>query len=453
MNLILVGLHTYVLSTASYSENTSFYVYAAFANVFLTYGMETAFFRFYNKKKNNKKVFTTLLISLSSTSLLFFTLIMFFKEPVAQWLDINPDRLQILLGILLFDTLAVAAFVLYRIQRKAIKFAIIKIINIAIYVALNFFFLWAVPKYNIDLPNWLQQPKVLYIFIANLFASIIVFLLILPSYLKHKIEFDKILFKQMLWYGLPIMVSGIAFVINENLDKLMLLNFLGKDIMGAYSGCYKLTVFLTLFIQAFRMGVEPFVFNQAKADNAKESYAIVLKFFVIFASLGILFVTAFLDIFKEILIRNENYWIAIKIVPIVLLANWCLGVYHSLSVWYKLTDRTYYGMYISILGAIITVVFNYLFIPKYGFIAAAYTTLIAYGTMMIISYFIGQKFYKIPYDVSRLISYLISALILSFVCLYLFPQLFIVKIASILVYLGIIVIFERNSIKTILNKQ
>ena len=452
MNLILVGLHTYVLSTASYSENTSFYVYAAFANVLLTYGMETAFFRFYSKEKNNKKVFTTLLISLSTTSILFFISAVIFKDSIAHWLNITSDRLQILLSILLFDTLAVAAFVLYRIKRRAIKFAVLKIISLIIYMALNFFFLWAIPKYEIQLPNWLQHPKVLYIFIANLVASASVFLLVLPSYLKHKIQFDPTLFKQMLWYGLPIMISGIAFVVNENLDKLILLKFLGKDTMGAYSGCYKLTVFLTLFIQAFRMGVEPFVFNQAKADNAKESYAIVLKFFVIFASLGILFVIAFLDVFKEILIRNENYWVAIKIVPIVLLANWCLGVYHSLSVWYKLTDKTYYGMYISIFGAIITIVFNYFFIPIYGFIAAAYTTLAAYGTMMLVSYFIGQRFYKIPYDVYRLIGYLISALILSFICLYLFPKILIVKITCILVYLSIIVIFERNSIKIILNK-
>ena len=452
MNLVLVSLHTYVLSTASYSENTSFYVYAAFANVFLTYGMETAFFRFYNKEKDNSKVFTTLLLSLTTSTIAFFLATHFYKEGIANWLNISVERLQILLSIILFDTLSVAAFVLYRIQGRALKFALIKIIALTIFISLNFFFLWAVPKYNIDLPSWLQHPKVLYIFIANLVSSIAVFVLILPSYVKEKIQYDFSLLKRMLKYGLPIMISGVAFVINENLDKILLLDFLGKDIMGAYSGCYKLTVFLTLFIQAFRMGVEPFIFNQAKTTNAKESYAMVLKFFVIFASLGMLFVIAFLDIFKVLLIKNENYWIAIQIVPIVLLANWCLGVYHSLSVWYKLTDRTHYGMCISILGASITIVLNYIFIPIYGFIAAAYTTLAAYGSMMLLSFFIGQKMYKIPYDISRLISYLVISLLLSAVCLYALPKVFIVKVVAILVYLGIIVIFEKNSIRAILKR-
>ena len=452
MNLVLVSLHTYVLSTASYSENTSFYVYAAFANVFLTYGMETAFFRFFNKEKDNPKVFTTVLVSLITTTILFYLATFIFCETIAIWVKMPVERLQILLGILVLDTLAVAAFVLYRIQGKALKFASVKILSLFVTVFFNFYFLWAVPKYGIELPNWLVHPKVLYVFIANLIASGFVFLLILPTYLKHKIQFDSALFKRMLTYGLPIMISGVAFVINENLDKLILRDFLGKDIMGAYSGCYKLTVFLTLFIQAFRMGVEPFVFNQAKATNAKETYATVLKFFVIFASLGVLFVIAFLDIFKELLIRDESYWVAIQIVPIVLLANWCLGVYHSLSVWYKVTDKTRYGMYISIFGALITVVINYIFVPTHGIMAAAYATLAAYGSMMFISYFIGQQQYKIPYDITRLASYLVIALLLSATCFYGFPKVFVVKVMAILVYLSIIVIFEKNSIRALLKR-
>ena len=452
MNLVLVGLHTDVLSTASYSENTSFYVYAAFANVFLTYGMETAFFRFFNKEKDNPKVFITVLIALVTTTLLFFSITFAFSETIAIWTKMPVERLQILLSILALDTLAVAAFVLYRIQGKAFKFASIKLLSLLVTVFFNFYFLWAVPKYGIELPNWLQHPTVLYIFIANLIASGCVLLLVLPTYLKHKIQFDSSLLKRMLTYGFPIMIAGVAFVINENLDKLVLRDFLGKDIMGAYSGCYKLTVFLTLFIQAFRMGVEPFVFNQAKAANAKETYAIVLKFFVIFASLGLLFVIAFLDIFKELLIKDESYWVAIQIVPVVLLANWCLGVYHSLSVWYKVTDKTRYGMYISIFGALITIVVNYIFVPTHGFMAAAYATLAAYASMMFISYFIGQKHYKIPYDIARLAGYLITALLLSTVCFFIFPKVFIVKVLAILVYLSIIVIFEKNSIRAMLKR-
>ena len=452
MNLVLVPLHTSTLNTSGYSENTSFYVYAAFANVLLTYGMETSFFRFFNKEKNNSKVFTTVLLSLATTSILFFVTAMFFCEQIALWLKIPVAQLQILAGTLTLDTMVVSAFVLYRIQGKALKFASVKLFTLVVTVFFNFYFLKIVPQYAIELPTWLQYPMVFYIFITNLLASACCFLLVLPTYLKHKIQFDNALVKRMLIYGLPVMVSGIAFVINENLDKLILRDYLGKEIMGAYSGCYKLSVFLTLFIQAFRMGVEPFIFNQAKSTNAKETYATVLKFFVIFASLGMLFVIAFLDIFKELLIPDKNYWKAIQIVPVVLLANWCLGVYYSLSVWYKVTDKTSFGMYISIFGALITIAINYIFVPIHGFMAAAYATLAAYGSMMAISYYYGQRYYKIPYNIIRLVSYLITALALSVICHYIFPKVFIVKLMAILVYLSTIAIFEKNSIRAILKR-
>ena len=256
----------------------------------------------------------------------------------------------------------------------------------------------------------------------------------------------------MLNYGWPIMVAGLAFIVNENLDKLVLRDYLGKDIMGAYSGCYKLSVFLMLFIQAFRLGVEPLVFKESNKENAKETYAVIMKFFVIFASLGILFVLSFLDLFKEIMIRDTSYWIAINIVPIILLANWCLGVYHSLSIWYKLTNRTRFGMYISIFGACITIFLNYTLVPKYGFMAAAYATLAAYASMMIISYILGQKYYAIPYPIGRLFGYLAIALLLSGVNLYVIPNSFVLKAMPILVYLIIIAIFEKNSFNRLFNR-
>ena len=452
VSLVLNGLYTEELSTASFSENTSFYVYAGFAQVMLTYGMETAFFRFYNKKENKKSVFTTVLISILTTTLLFTIAIIIFSEPLAILLKLPINRLHILASVLILDVLVAAPFVYYRILGKAIKFATVKLLALVIYAFFNVFFLVLVPKYNIQLPELFQTEKVNYIFIANLLASGTAFLLVLPIYFKHQWQFDFNLLKKLLNYGLPIMVAGVAFLINESLDKLVLRDYIGKDTMGAYAGCYKLTVFLTLFIQAFRMGVEPFFFNQAKEKNAKATYAIVMKFFVIFASLGMLIVLTFLNELKELLVRDESYWIAISIVPVILLANWCLGVYHSLSVWYKLTDRTSVGMYISIFGAIITIVVNYIFIPIHGFMAAAYATLAAYGSMMLISYFLGRKYYNVPYDIVRLLSYLIIALALSWLTLYKYPQLLLLKVFVVIAYLGIISIFERNSIKRILNK-
>ena len=452
VSLVLNGLYTEELSTVSFSENTSFYVYAGFAQVMLTYGMETAFFRFYNKEANKNSVFTTVLISILTTTLLFAAAIFVFSAPLATLLKLSVNRLYILASVLILDVLVAAPFVYYRILGKAIKFATVKLLALIIYAFFNVFFLVLVPKYNTQLPELLQTEKVNYIFIANLLASGTAFLLVLPIYFKHKWNFDLSLLKKLLSYGLPIMVAGVAFLINESLDKLVLRDYLGKDTMGAYAGCYKLTVFLTLFIQAFRMGVEPFFFNQAKEKNAKATYAVVMKFFVIFASLGMLIVLTFLDELKELLVRDESYWIAISIVPVILLANWCLGVYHSLSVWYKLTDRTSVGMYISIFGAIITILVNYIFIPIYGFMAAAYATLAAYGSMMLISYFLGRKYYNVPYDIVRLLSYLIIALAFSWLTLYKYPELIVLKISVIFAYLGIISIFERNSIKRILNR-
>ena len=225
MNLVLVPLHTSTLNTVAYSENTSYYVYAAFANVLLTYGMETAFFRFFNKEKDNSKVFTTVLASLITTSILFCVIAFIFSDSIALWLKIPVEQLQILAGTLIIDTIAATAFALYRIQGKAFKFAVIKLLSLVVTVFFNFYFLWAVPKYAIELPDWLQHPMVFYIFITNLIASACVFILVLPTYFKYKIQFDSILLKRLLIYGLPIMVAGVAFVINENLDKLILRDF------------------------------------------------------------------------------------------------------------------------------------------------------------------------------------------------------------------------------------
>lgn len=202
-------------------------------------------------------------------------------------------------------------------------------------------------------------------------------------------------------YGWPIMVAGIAFVVNENLDKILIKDMVSDEVMGAYAGCYKLAVFMTIFVQAFKMGAEPFFFNHAEKKNARETYAVILKYFVICGSLMLLILVSFIDIFKELLIKDSEYWMAISIVPIILLANLFLGIYHNLAVWYKLTDRTRAGMYISIFGALITIAINILLIPVIGFIAAAWATLLAYGGMMVVSYFFGRKYYPVPYNVKK----------------------------------------------------
>lgn len=451
MNFVLVPLHTGKLETKSYSDNTTFYVYAAFFNVLLTYGIETAFFRFFSKSEEKNKVFSTALISLTVTAILFLIVVFLFNEQLADLVNLKQSYFNLLIGVLVLDTVVVIPFAYLRATGKPIKFTAIKLSNIVIYVLLNFFFLWAIPKFGIDYPNYDENNLVIYIFIANLAASIVTFLLLTPYFFKTKLQFSTTIFRQLLNYGLPIMVAGLAYVINENFDKWLLPDVLGKEVNGAYSGCYKIAVFMTIFIQAFRLGAEPFFFNHAKEKNAKETYARIMKYFVIFGSAMLVFIIAYLDVFKSLIVRDESYWVAIEIVPIVLLANLCLGIYFNLAIWYKLTDKTRYGMYLSLIGATITIVFNVVMIEKIGFIASAWATLIAYGTMMIISYYLGQKHYAVPYSLKSILSYLVFAIVLSIIALKTNTNYYI-NTGLVLVFLGLVFIIEKREIKQLLKR-
>ncbi|MBU3820689.1 oligosaccharide flippase family protein [Flavobacteriaceae bacterium XHP0103] len=451
MNFLLVPLHTDKLQTTSYSDNTTFYVYAAFFNVLLTYGMETAFFRFFNKSEQKGKVFSTVFISLISTTVLFLIGVLIFSQHLATWLNIAPKYLKILLGLLVLDTLVVAPFAYLRATGRPIKFAAIKISNILIYVILNYFFLWAIPYFQFNFLWFDNTDLVYYIFVANLIASMVTFLLLLPYFFKTKIKFSISILKQLLNYGWPIMVAGLAYVINDNFDKWILPYLLNKDINGAYSACYKIAMFMTIFIQAFRLGAEPFFFSHATKENAKETYALIMKFFVIAGSFMLVFIVSYLDFFKSILVKDASYWEAITIVPIVLLANLCLGIYFNLAIWYKLTDKTIYGMYFSVVGAIITIALNLILIEKIGFIAAAWATLAAYGSMMVLSYFFGQRHYPVPYNLKQILFYLVISIGLSIVAINTNANYYI-NTVLVLVFLGIIIISEKKQLKQLINR-
>ncbi len=451
MNFVLVPLHTDVLPAEEYSVNTVFYVWAAFFNVLLTYGMETSFFRFFSRSKESSSVFSTAFIALTITTVLFATGVFIFQEELIVLMDLDPFYFRLLFSVLVLDTLVVVPFAYLRATGRPMKFAGIKVLNILVVVILNFYFLWFVRDYPQYAPQWVLDnygPKdiVGYIFMANLAASAVTFLLLLPYFFRTKISFDTAVFKQMWKYGWPIMVAGIAFVINENLDKLLIKDMISDEIMGAYSGCYKLAVFMTIFVQAFKMGAEPFFFNHADKDNAKETYADILKYFVISGSLIFLVLVCFIDFFKALVIRDPEYWMAISIVPIILLANLFLGIYHNLSVWYKLTDRTRTGMYISILGAVITIVLNLALIPVLGFIAAAWATLFAYGSMMLVSYFLGKKYYPVPYDIKKIAGYISLSVLIGALSFYVFPGNYFVGVPLLILFIGIVYFSEKDQI-------
>ena len=452
INFLLVRLHTDVLPNEGYSENTEFYIVAAFFNVVLTYGLETSFFRFFSKQQEKDKVLSTSLISIITTTFVFGIVLFVFRDAISKTLRINTDFYNLLVSITLIDTMVVIQFAYLCVTGRPIKFALLKLINVLIIVVLNILLLSITygseslrGLFNVSNP-------VEYIFIANLIASGFILLMVLPYMFKTKFIFDTSIFKQLINYGLPIMVAGLAFVINENLDKWLLPSYEGEYINGAYSACYKLAVFMTLFIQAFRMGAEPFFFNHSDKANAKETYATILKYFTIVGTLGLIIVTVYIDVLRPIFIKKESYLLALDIVPIVLLANLCLGIYHNLSIWYKLTDKTRYGMYISLIGAVITIGFNVVFIPKLGFMACAYATLLAYGLMMLISLGLGRMHYPVPYDFKRIAMYLLGGTLISFLSYYQFDRDILIGTVFLCAFVIAVVLLEKKDLKRILKK-
>lgn len=459
INIFLVKLHTSTLEADKYAVNTDYYVYAAYFNALLTYGMETAFFRFFSKEKG--KIVSTSFISLLITSLLFLIIMLFFSTTISDFFGFNnPLFFKLLIWTITLDTFVVIPYAYLRVVNKPMRFTIYKMVNILIFALLNVFFLWFVPyaiKNAIYLPDFIVEyynsyPKVMHIFVAGTVASATTFLLLFPIVFQFKIAFDFQLLKKMLRYSLPIMVGSLAFVTNENLDKLLLGDLIGESQMGIYAACYKLGVFMTLYIMAFRLGAEPFFFNQSDKKNAKETYAKILTWFTILGALFMLVVIVFIDVFAHILLGKPEYFEALQIVPIILLANLFLGIYNNLSIWYKLTDKTKFGMYFSVLGAIITIVFNVLMIPKIGFMASAWATLITYGCMMVLSYFVGKKHYPVPYQLKKIGCYVLFATTLCWISFNLFRGNLWFSISTIFSYFGLVFLIEKSTIKQFMKR-
>lgn len=460
INIFLVKLHTSTLNAEKYAVNTDYYVYAAYFNALLTYGMETAFFRFFSKEKDKGKIVSTSFISLVTTTLVFLFVTLIFSNQIAIFFGFeNPLFFKILILTIVLDTLVVIPFAYLRATNNPIKFTTYKIINVSIFATLNVFFLWYVPQAignDLWLPAFIKEhfntnQKVIYIFISGVIASAVTFILLLPIIFKFKFSFDKKLLKKMLQYSLPIMVGSLAFVTNENLDKLLLGDMIGKKEMGIYAACYKLGVFMTLYIMAFRLGAEPFFFNQASKKNAKEIYAKILTWFTIFGALFMLIVVLYIDLFANILLGKPEYFEALYIVPIILLANLFLGIYNNLSVWYKLTDKTKYGMYFSIIGAMLTIVLNVWLIPKIGITASAIATLVAYSCMALISYFYGKKHYPINYNLKKISLYLIISTSICTISFLFFRENYLISTLLIILFIGIIYWNEKNELVILKN--
>jgi len=448
-------------SPAEYGTVSLIFSYFVLFNVVLAYGMETAFFRFYNKEADQKKVTGTSSISILISSLLFLALSFFFKEDISAIISIEVQYIELVLWILFLDALAIIPFAWLRAQYKASTYAVIKLANVAVNLGGNLFFLLLLPKLSAGSSFWnrlfIQDFEISYILWANILASGITILMLMPSYTKLQWQFDKGLWKRMMRYAYPVLIAGLAFSVNETFDRIMLKGLLPADVadmqIGMYAACYKLALFMTLFATAFRLGVEPFFFSQANAENPQENYARILEFFIAVGSGILLLVVVFADLLKVIIIRSEAYWEAMWIVPIILLANFFLGIYHNLSVWYKITDRTRFGALISLVGAAVTLAVNWLFIPAYGFKASAIATLAAYTLMAFLSYLLGRKYYPIPYNLKKIAVYLIVSTVFAWISFYYFRSNYYFGIFGIIVFLVAIYRMEKSTIQAILNRK
>nr|WP_297919225.1 oligosaccharide flippase family protein [uncultured Allomuricauda sp.] len=460
ISFFLLPLYTSVFENASgYGQYTNIYAWIAIFNVFLAYGMETAFFRFYHKHSEKQKVISTALVSLLTSSLLFLILAMTIKEWLGEFTNINAEYIRFTTYILVLDALAIVPFALLRAKEKPIKYGLLKLINVSIKLGFNVFFLLVLPKMAqhsnggiatfIFKENW----EIQYIFISNIIASGVTLLLLLPIYFKVRLDFDFTLWKQMMKYAGPILIAGIAFTINEVLDKILLTELLPVSIaeseVGKYGACYKLALFMTLFGTAFRMGVEPFFFSYATQENPQKTYAQITNYFIILGSTILLTVVVFIDLLAKLLIRNSIYWEALEVVPIILLGSFCLGIYHNLSVWYKITDKTKFGAYISSIGALITLFINFIFIPKIGYMASALATFFAYSGMMVLSYALSRKHYPIPYNMRKIVFYMGLSILLSSLSFYVFNRNLIAGGGLLLLFLVLIYKLEGKNLRSI----
>jgi len=432
LNFLLTPLYALQFSNEQYGIITEMYAYVAFLVVVLTYGMETAFFRFSTINKQNRlNIYSNTLYSLVCTSALFVAMSSIFAENIADWLKYPNHKEYIIWFSLIVSLDAISSIPLakLRLEEKAKKFALVNILNVAVNIFLNLFFLiYCKEAYENGEQNWilkyLYNPEIGigYVFISNLIASIIKFSVLIPI-MNFKGSFDFTILKQMIKYASPMLLVGLAYVINETLDRAMLKSLLFNQYLengeaktenqalsmalsqnGIYGANYKITMIVSMFIQAFRYASEPFFFKNQSDKNSKETLAKVMNYFVIVLVFTFLVMTLFLHLFKYF-IPNPIYWSGLKVVPILLAANICLGIYTSLSIWYKLSQKTIYGAIISIIGVLITLLINFIFIPKYGYEASAYATLVCYGSMVIISYFTGQFHYKVPYDLKKIFIY------------------------------------------------
>lgn len=421
---ILTPFYTRIFKLGEYGAFTELYAYISVFLVILTYGLETGYFRFTESNEDPRKVYSSSLISLLTTSSLFILITILFAQPIADALLYSEHKEYIIMSavIVAIDAFTAITFAKLRKENRGLKFALIKIINTLTIVILVFFFLYFAPaiyKKNPEgLIGYVYSPGrgLDYVFIANIIGSGLTLLLLLSEMIRVSWKFSWVLMKKILVYSLPLLIAGLAGMLNEALDKLLLKHLLrdpatALDQLGLYGANYRIAVFMTIFIQMFRYAAEPFFFTESKRKDARQLYAIVMKYFVLSALLIFLGIMLYIDIVKYFIgNKGSAYWKGLDIVPVVLIANLFYGIYLNQSVWYKLTDMTKYGAILTVIGLGVTVFVNVVFIPRFGYHASAWGHFFCYLVMNVFSFGWGQKYFKIPYNMKRLFFYIFTAL-------------------------------------------
>ena len=410
LNYLLVPLYTAQFSAASgaYGIITNVYAYVALVMVLLTFGMETTYFRFTNKTHTDSQtVYGTTLISVGTVSLLFAVIVMLFLDPISRLMHYgnHPSYVGVMAITVAIDAFLCIPFAHLRQQKKALKFAALKLLNIAMSILLNLIYFY-----------WMDGKDVGYVFYINLVCTAMLAVCLITEYTGFRWKLDTKLLRTMLSYSWPILIFGIAGILNQTADKILFPKvYPGADAnvqLGIYGAVVKIAMIMALITQAFRYAYEPFVFGNSREKDNKETYAKGMKYFVIFTLLAFLCVMAYMNVLRYII--KSDYWDGLKVVPIVMAAEMMMGIYFNLSFWYKLTDKTIWGAIFSGIGCVVLIAINFIFVPKYGYMACAWGGFAGYGTCMVLSYFVGQKKAPIPYDLKSAFMYFAVAIILYY---------------------------------------
>lgn len=461
LNYLMVPLYTYTLKSCSdYGIYNDIYAQTALLLVLLTFGMETTFFRFMNKEEGDKmRVYSTALMMVGGVCLTFVVLVLAFINPIATLLDYPNHKWYV--GMMFVtvaqDAFQAIPFAYLRYKHRPYKFAGLKLLFIFLSVSLNLGAYWLMPKID---PSW--EIHIGYAFAINLFCTTIISLCLISELVGFKWTFDGQKCKEMLRYSWPLLVLGIAGILNQVAGQIMLPRILdpeeGRHQLGIYGACIKIAMIMALITQAFRFAYEPIVFGSAKDKNSKELYAQAMKYFIMFTLLAFLCVMAYMDVFQFII--EEKYREGLVIVPIVMGAEIMMGIHFNLSFWYKLIDKTIWGAIFSITGCAVLLLVNYLFIPRYGYIACAWAGFAGYGTVMLFSYFVGQQKNRIDYDLKRIFTYIGVTVVLFAAMLYVgsavSSNILRMCINTILVLLFVALVIHLdmplNQLKTIIKK-